>query len=131
MTTPPAADQHDTVPDSYQYTQEIVDLLLHDRGTLVDAAQRIVADVQARAQSQGLTNTVRTTPSLSGTSPDKGVDGRRADVPLARSGRVPDASPPLTGRPADPFELRGAVPPAVVVEHLHSAGRVERPPAGA
>ncbi len=54
MTMSPAAKPQDTVPGTFRYAVEIVDLLLHDRGTLAEAAQKIVADVQARAQSQGL-----------------------------------------------------------------------------
>jgi hypothetical protein len=42
------------VPGTYQYAEAIVELLLHDRHMLAEAAQRIVAGVQARAQAQEL-----------------------------------------------------------------------------
>jgi hypothetical protein len=53
MTTS-AAKQRVTVPGTYQYTEEVVDLLLHDRGMLTEAALRIADDVKARARSQRL-----------------------------------------------------------------------------
>lgn len=54
MTTSPAAEQHDALPGTYQYTEEIVDLLLHDRDMLTEVALRIAADVESRVQRQGL-----------------------------------------------------------------------------
>ena len=54
MTTPPSAEQCDSVPGTFEYTEEVVDLLLHDRDTLTEAAQRIAADVDVRVQSQTL-----------------------------------------------------------------------------
>jgi hypothetical protein len=53
MTTP-SAEHLDFVPGTFQYMEEVVDLLLHDRDTLTEAARRIAADVDARLQSQML-----------------------------------------------------------------------------
>jgi hypothetical protein len=50
----PSAEQLDFVPGTFQYTEEVVDLLLHDRDTLTETARRIAADVDARVQSQML-----------------------------------------------------------------------------
>jgi len=50
----PSAGQLDFVPGTFQYTEEVVDLLLHDRDTLTETARRIAADVDARVQSQML-----------------------------------------------------------------------------
>lgn len=54
MTKPHTAERLATVPGTHQYTVEIVDLLLHDRGMLAEVVQRIIADVEARTLSQGL-----------------------------------------------------------------------------
>lgn len=54
MTMSPAAKQQDTVPGTYQYTQEVTDLLLHDRDMLTETALRIVDDVEARTRSERL-----------------------------------------------------------------------------
>jgi hypothetical protein len=54
VTTPPSAEQFDFAPGTCQYTEEVVDLLLHDRDTLTEAARRIATEVDARVQFQML-----------------------------------------------------------------------------
>jgi hypothetical protein len=43
MPTSPAAEQLDTVPGTYQYAQEMVELVRHDRDMPTEAALRMVA----------------------------------------------------------------------------------------
>ncbi|MGY1669772.1 hypothetical protein [Geodermatophilus sp. SYSU D00710] len=54
MTMSPPAKQQDTVPGTFRYTEEVVDLLLHERPMLTEAALRIVDDVEARTRYQRL-----------------------------------------------------------------------------
>jgi len=54
MTMSPALEQQDTVPGTSRYTEEVVDLLLHDRPMLTEAALRIVDGVEACTRSQWL-----------------------------------------------------------------------------
>ena len=54
MNTLPAAEQQSAVPGTYQYTQEVLDLLLHDREMLTEATLQIIDDVQACARRRRL-----------------------------------------------------------------------------
>jgi hypothetical protein len=94
MPTSPAAEQLDTVPGTYQYVQEMVELVRHDRDMPTEAALRMVAalaEAEVRNAWPALADPVLIMVNLSNAGRFDGDDpvgpaarGRRALAPTQR-----------------------------------------------